>query len=320
MNAGLDAARRQAWPDAQRHFEDAAAQARAAGHEHALVLALLKIGWLSEWGHNVEHGRRALDECLSHCQRLELPVETAAALASLGKLENDHGHTSLALSLWSQALELFEKGDGHLGQALTLARLGRTHLAQHDFANARPYLERSLALFITLPEPTAEGQVRSSLGQIAFRADRDFELARSYFAQALALLEPNGPADEIALARDGLAGANHYLGLIASGQRITLASRATFPPERLVTIEATEPDGRPIINGLTLIFDEASRSTEVVLNQSGKLRISVQPAPEAPPAKTATSPAAVSAALALPALLLLLGLWQYLQSVWPWGR
>ena len=108
-------------------------------------------------------------------------------LENLANVESDEGDLATARDLLHRALGIKEKLHGNL--APTFINLGVVALYQSDFAAARDYFEKSLALF-TKTDPNTDGIAFAleDLGETSYR-EGDFASALEYRRRALDILE-----------------------------------------------------------------------------------------------------------------------------------
>lgn len=91
-------------------------------------------------------------------------------------------------SVIENAYEAANRIDDQMGQANTLRALGDVAFVQNDYAPARNYYERALALYQRIGARFGQANTLQALGGVA-RTENAFELACSYYDRALSLHE-----------------------------------------------------------------------------------------------------------------------------------
>jgi predicted ATPase/class 3 adenylate cyclase len=189
----LDTAAQQSWLE---RLDVESANLRAAfsdalddrdGGRHALrFTAALARYWLMR-GRAVE-GMGYAERALAKPTVGDVAAERAAALLALASLNSRSGNFARAQALIGEVLDIRGALDDDAGCAEALNDLAWLATRRDDYATARGYAERALALLGDADRPHLRGRIHATLGDMTERVDlhagrEHFELARRYFDQ-----------------------------------------------------------------------------------------------------------------------------------------
>ena len=165
--------------------------------------------------------------------------EKAAALAALAKLRWQTDQEA-ALRYGRQGLAVAERIGDDRGRAANLNAIGIVHYLRGEYDQARPLLERALALYEASGIAKEGGRVAANLGHLHSAVNRYDEALASY-AKAAALGEKAGDDAGIATAHDGAGNVRQHQGryrdaVAAYEQSLAYAAKAGDEQSRAITL------------------------------------------------------------------------------------
>ena len=95
----------------------------------------------------LQDARRDLVEAVELGRRTGVRVELARALAGLGQMERDLGHSDEACRLYEEAVAIYRGEGGALRLAHTVRHLGDIYREEGDAERASPCYEEALAIY-----------------------------------------------------------------------------------------------------------------------------------------------------------------------------
>src|SRR5271157_259154 len=144
----------------------------------------------------------------------------ASAYHQLGMIAEEQRDFATAREWCLKSLAISEKQGILHGAALTYHQLGTIAEQQRDFATAREWYLKSLAVSEKQGDLPSAAGTYHQLGTIA-REQRDFAAAREWYLKSLAILQKQGNLH-------GAAMTYHQLGTIARGQRDFATAREWY--------------------------------------------------------------------------------------------
>ena len=165
--------------------------------------------------------------------------EKAAALAALAKLRWQTDQEA-ALRYGRQGLAVAERIGDDRGRAANLNAIGIVHYLRGEYDEARPLLERALALYEATGVAKEGGRVAANLGHLHSAVNRYDEALASY-AKAAALGGMAGDDAGIATAHDGVGNVRQHQGryrdaVAAYEQSLSYAAKAGDEQSRAITL------------------------------------------------------------------------------------
>jgi len=118
---------------------------------------------------------------------------------------------ALRTGLHCYALAFAHPGPIRNTQDLVAALHGASVLSREcgEYADARAFLERGLALCLSLPERTAQERLLNALGNL-YHEEQDYAAAERYYTESLALRRQSGNSHAIAVVASNLANVLRY--------------------------------------------------------------------------------------------------------------
>jgi len=170
----------------QNLASEALALARAAGDLDTVAMALMRLGIAAQLHqHDLELGRRYLEESLALFRQIGNTAQAAACLNNLGEIPRSQGDYAAAVEYYEQALAADRQLGDRVGAATALFNLGEVAGAQNDGAMAMRRHQEGLAVAEEIGLRTMIIICQGGLGHDAAAAG-DFASARGYFRRALA--------------------------------------------------------------------------------------------------------------------------------------
>jgi CHAT domain-containing protein/Tfp pilus assembly protein PilF len=250
LGDGLREARQ--WSRAQASYEEAIAEAAAAGQVRVAALAWDSVGLTFEGQNNFAKAAEAYRESLKIRERA-FPETLAVALnlSTLGAVLRSYGDLSGAESVYRRTLVMRERlAPGSLDLARTTQSLGVIAWDRGELDSAREYLSRGLlALEKLVPESVFVATTLNNLAILA--ADRgDLEAAEEYHRRALTIRARVAPGSL------DLSGSLHNLGMVAH-DRGDLAAAEDLYRKSLAIKEKVAPGSLPLGRTLNNLGDVA---------------------------------------------------------------
>ena len=167
------------------------------------------LGWFWDLHGQTTEGRKWLARALALPGPVA-PAIRAQALVSGGLLAIDQHDAAAALSLFHEALPLYQAAEHTADLAYTLCCLGRVHRIQGAYETAEAYFEQGLTLAREIDDMRSMAYAHYNLGRIAYQRGA-YTNARMRFLQSIDVFEK---------AQDiwGLALAHCNLGRVAAQQ------------------------------------------------------------------------------------------------------
>ncbi|GAA0450227.1 BTAD domain-containing putative transcriptional regulator [Streptomyces sp. NPDC046215] len=220
----------------RRHGERSAQLFRELGDDWGLLRCVHPLASLAEIDGDYAESARLLREGLGIAERLGLAIEVSSTLSALGRLALLGREWGRARELHGEALRLaaeqgFKFGEVHaeLGLALGARREG-------DLARAEALLLRIRDWYGTASEGGGNALVLAELGFVA-ELRGDAEAARARHLEGLSRARLSGSARALALALEGLSGAEALAGrakpaalLLGAASAARASAGAPLPP------------------------------------------------------------------------------------------
>ncbi|MBE7384968.1 MAG: tetratricopeptide repeat protein [Leptolyngbya sp. SIO1E4] len=182
-------------------------------------------------------------------------AETAAAAGHATALHNwgianyCRGYTATARDCFQQALDRWQAGQDPLGEALTLAYLGRTYARDREYWFALGSFEAAVDLFHEISdEVDVRGEAAALMAQIALVCEqtRHFDLAIAYYLEAYDLYQAIDAEPDVAIVLHQLGRLHERVGNVAIAlhyyrQSLQIASQLSQNHERWQDIASTLP-------------------------------------------------------------------------------
>lgn len=175
---------------AQHHYLKAIELALATGKDQHLDILHSNLGVVYRRMGMLDRARTHYEEALRRreVRASSKPMDLSITLQNLSLVEREEKHFGRAEELLRRAVQLQERGAGLLLPE-TAENLGRVLLDRGRLAEAREWLERSLASYRSRGHPLGEARVLAGLG-LAASARGDHAKAVDLFDRALGQVEP----------------------------------------------------------------------------------------------------------------------------------
>ncbi|GAA1953309.1 AAA family ATPase [Amycolatopsis minnesotensis] len=134
----------------------------------------------------VDREREAYASLVRSASRRGRDVEVGQICGALEILMINRGHLRLFAEITNWGIESAQRLGEDALEARIRSQQGRAYLLSHEFARARPQLDRALELARGLDNPGLESSVREFFGRF-FEEQRDYENASDLFASSIAL-------------------------------------------------------------------------------------------------------------------------------------
>lgn len=146
------------------------------------------------------------------------PICQAAAIHNWGLAHFHQGHDSKALACFQDALVIWQQQQDALGEAMTLTYLGRVYARNRDYLFAFSCFEAAAEIFRDVsPEVDVRAEAAALGVQIALLCEQTshFDLAITYYLDALSLFEAIDDASEVARVLHQLGRMHEWCGQVA---------------------------------------------------------------------------------------------------------
>jgi CHAT domain-containing protein len=184
------------WPDALKHYQDAAAMYEAMGRQSSKAATLISIGQVYFAQKNHKLAIETYEKALADFESLNSSRAIADTLEELASVYFDEESYDRALELLVKCLKLREAFAGKAEVAATLNSIGNVYFQQQEFAAAIQHYQKALAGFEEINNSVAEAlkdpdAVVSTLSNIASAeySQGSYEAALDYYLRALKLQE-----------------------------------------------------------------------------------------------------------------------------------
>jgi len=173
----------------------------------------------------------------------------ASAYHQLGRVAEEQRDFATAREWYLKSLAIDEKQGGLHRAASTYNQLGIIAQKQRDFATAREWYLKSLAIEEKQGNPRGAASTYHQLGMIA-QEQRDFATAREWYLKSLAIEEKQGNLH-------GAASTYHQLGMLAEDQRDFATAREWYLKSLAIEEKQGNLDGAAInYHNLGVIAEE----------------------------------------------------------------
>ena len=184
------------WPNAEKHYEEAADESRKSSIETLVLADTLDDISVAAWQRGeLDKAEKGFSEALKIQQRLAPgSLNQAKTLSGLGLVAWRRGNLAMAGQYHFQALEIREKLDpGSLNVANSLNSLGVVASERGDLATTEDYLHQALVIQEKIvPDSLHVAKSFNNLGLLAEERD-DLAKAEEYLYKSLAINERLAP-------------------------------------------------------------------------------------------------------------------------------
>ena len=184
------------WPDALRHYQDAAAMYEAIGMRSLKAATLISIGQVYFAQKNHKLAIESYERALADFETLNATRAVADTLEELASVYYDQESYDRALELLVKCLKLRETFAGKAEVAATINSIGNVYFQQQEFTAAIQHYQKALAGFEELNNSVADAlkdpdAVVSTLSNIASAeySQGSYEAALDYYLRALSFQE-----------------------------------------------------------------------------------------------------------------------------------
>ena len=199
------------WPDALKHYLNAAALYEAAGRRSSRAAALVSAGQVYFAQRNHKLAIETYEKALAEFELLKSTRGVADTLEELASVYYDQESYDRALETFVKCLKLRETFAGKAEIAATLNSIGNAYFQQQEFEAAIQHYQKALVLFEALNNSDSNAikdpdSVVSTMSNIASAeySQGSYEVAIDYYLRALKLLDS---------LRDKRVGANLRLSI-----------------------------------------------------------------------------------------------------------
>ena len=184
------------WPDALKHYQEAAATYEAIGRRLAKAATLINIGQVYFALKNHKQAIETYEKALTDFEALNNNRAVADTLEELASVYYDQESYERALDLLMRCLKLRETFAGKAEIAATLNSIGNAYFQQQEFDTALQQYQKALSGFEEIYNSAAEAlkdpdSIVSTLSNIASAeySQGSYELALEHYLRALSLQE-----------------------------------------------------------------------------------------------------------------------------------
>ena len=222
------------WPDAVKHYLNAAAMYEAIGRRSSKAAALTSAGQVYFAQKNHKLAIETYEKALAEFETLNIPRATADTLEELASVYYDQESYDRALEMFVKCLKLRETFAGKAEIAATLNSIGNAYFQQQEFDAAIQHYHKALAFFEELnnsassaiKDPDAVVSTMSNIASAEY-SQGSYEIALDYYLRALklqdSLREKRVAADlRVSIANIYSATGNYAVALEYLQQGLTL--------------------------------------------------------------------------------------------------
>jgi tetratricopeptide (TPR) repeat protein len=182
------------WPDALKHYLNAAALYEANGRRSARAAALVRAGQVYFAQKNHKLAIETYEKALAEFEALKSTRAVADTLEELASVYYDQESHDRALDTFAKCLKLRETFAGKAEIASTLNSIGNTYFQQQEFEPAIQHYQKALVLFEELnnsdsnaiKDPDSVVSTMSNIGSAQY-SQGSYEVALDYYLRALKL-------------------------------------------------------------------------------------------------------------------------------------
>jgi CHAT domain-containing protein/tetratricopeptide (TPR) repeat protein len=182
------------WPDALKHYLNAAAMYGAMGRRSSRAATLISAGQVYFAQKNHKLAIETYEKALAEFESLNSARAVADTLEELASVYYDQESYDRALEMFVKCLKLRETFAGKAEIAATLNSIGNAYFQQQEFETAINHYQRALALFdelnnsasTAIRDPDAVVSTMSNIASAEYSAG-SHEVALDYYLRALTL-------------------------------------------------------------------------------------------------------------------------------------
>ncbi|MFO7546146.1 MAG: tetratricopeptide repeat protein, partial [Trueperaceae bacterium] len=199
--------------------------AQAAKNDHAIALALLRLGSAHDALGEYRFADQVLREALEMAERGNDLERRMAASSALGLVAMHRSDLVEATDTFQEALALARSLDQDTATAYGLNNLALALQRRGDYMGALPLVEESLAISRRVGDPYAMAEGLTSLGILSYALE-DHAGAKDAFEESLRTYQRVGNRAKVAGAYNNLSGVLHALGDLDGAIRMVERSLA----------------------------------------------------------------------------------------------